>query len=150
METISELVDNISTELKSLSTLLYQHPVRYACVASIPPTLKGQENDPIKHIEINENYGHDAVELALQSYRDLYIKPELSQKSTRRTVGMLWLPVSQRAEEIEATVERINAAKTHIEEFITSNYSTQNERFDAVHSECPGIMTLHLYRHVRC
>ncbi|WP_373276829.1 DNA replication terminus site-binding protein [Edwardsiella tarda] len=91
---------------------------------------------------------------AAQSYLDLHIDPELSQKASRRSVGIIWLSPTwigrAAADNIKTTVERINTTKAAIEDFIISNYQTRHERFEALRAECPGVMTLHLYRQIRC
>ena len=53
-------------------------------------------------------------------------------------------------DELRQLVDRINTAKAGIETFIVSSYGTRQERFEALRAECPGVMTLHLYRQIRC
>ncbi|QOR53600.1 DNA replication terminus site-binding protein (plasmid) [Enterobacter hormaechei subsp. xiangfangensis] len=149
---ISEQFSAMCRDLTNLSSLIKRLPPRYAKVAAIPPTRKGMENEPVNKIVVTEQTGREALELAAHSYRDLHINPDYSQKSARRTVGVLWFSPSRIgvADEIAATVERINAAKAGIEEFIISTYPTGQERFEALRADCPGVMTLHLYRQIRC
>ncbi|EAR4705939.1 DNA replication terminus site-binding protein, partial [Salmonella enterica] len=149
---ISEQFSAMCRDLTNLSSLIKRLPPRYAKVAAIPPTGKGMENEPVNKIVVTEQTGREALELAAHSYRDLHINPDYSQKSARRTVGVLWFSPSRIgvADEIAATVERINAAKAGIEEFIISTYPTRQERFEALRADCPGVMTLHLYRQIRC
>jgi DNA replication terminus site-binding protein len=110
------------------------------------------ENERINNIVVTEQIGREALELAAHSYKDLHINPDYSQKSARRTVGVLWFSPSKvgLAAEIAATVDRINAAKAGIEELIISTYPSRQERFEALRVDCPGVMTLHLYRQIRC
>lgn len=149
---ISEQFSAMCRDLTNLSSLIKRLPPRYAKVAAIPPTRKGMENEPVNKIVVTEQTGREALELAAHSYRDLHINPDYSQKSARRTVGVLWFSPSRIgvADEIAATVERINATKAGIEEFIISTYPTRQERFEALRADCPGVMTLHLYRQIRC
>lgn len=149
---ISEQYSALCRDLTLLTNLLKQLPTRYARVAPIAPTSKGMENEPISKIVVSEQTGQDAVKLASSCYQDLHINADFSQKSARRTVGALWFSSENTAiiDGIQAAADRINLAKSGIEEFIISTYETRQERFEALRAECPGVMTLHLYRQIRC
>lgn len=113
---ISEQFSAMCRDLTNLSSIIKRLPPRYAKVAAIPPTRKGMENERINNIVVTEQIGREALELAAHSYKDLHINPDYSQKSARRTVGVLWFSPSKvgLAAEIAATVDRINAAKAGI------------------------------------
>lgn len=151
---ISEQYTAITRDLDRLAKLIQRLPHRDARVAAITPTAKGSESEPTTSIVVLEQTGSDALALAADCYRDLHIIPQLSQKSARRTVGVLWLSPSQigaaATDELRQLVDRINTAKAGIETFIVSSYGTRQERFEALRAECPGVMTLHLYRQIRC
>ncbi|WP_340613363.1 DNA replication terminus site-binding protein [Xenorhabdus thailandensis] len=151
---ISEQYSAICRDLKQLTSLIKRLPPRNVRVTAIPPTLKGMENAPVRKIIVTEKTGSEALAIAAACYQDLHINLNYSQKSTRRTVGVLWFSSSVTGtgttDEIQALVERINAAKTGIKEFVVSTYQTKQERFEALRAECPGVMTLHLYRQIRC
>ena len=151
---ISEQYTAITRDLDRLAKLIQRLPHRDARVAAITPTAKGSESEPITSIVVLEQTGSDALTLAADCYQDLHIIPQLSQKSARRTVGVLWLSPSQigaaATDELRQLVDRINTAKAGIETFIVSSYGTRQERFEALRAECPGVMTLHLYRQIRC
>lgn len=149
---IKEQFEALNAGLNALEQLLRNSPLRLARVTPIPGVPPGQENEPIHSINVTEHTGADAVKLAIACYKDLYINSNYSQKSARRTPGVLWYSPtrSRTAEKIEDVVERINAAKETIEKFIVSTYPTRQGRFEALRAECPGVMTLHLYRKIRC
>ncbi|WP_280634132.1 DNA replication terminus site-binding protein [Aeromonas taiwanensis] len=92
---ISEQFSAMCRDLTNLSSLIKRLPPRYAKVAAIPPTGKGMENEPVNKIVVTEQTGREALELAAHSYRDLHINPDYSQKSARRTVGVLWFSPSR-------------------------------------------------------
>ena len=152
MSVISEQFNIIQQRLQDLHHILVRVQPMAALAYPIPPVPKGQEDNPVSFIPAIEHTGRNAASLASQCYRDLHIDPQYSQKSARRTVGVLWLsPVQDTAvRHIPALVHEINDAKTAIEEHIISTFSSRHDRFDALRAECPGIMTLHLYRHIRC
>lgn len=149
---IKEQFETLNADLNVLEQLLRNNPLRLARVTPIPGIPPGQESDPIHGINVTEHTGADAVKLAIACYKDLYISSNYSQKSARRTPGVLWYSPtrSRSAEKIEDVVGRINAAKEAIEKFIVSTYPTRQGRFEALRAECPGVMTLHLYRKIRC
>ena len=149
---IKEQFEALNYDLNVLEQLLRNGPLRLARVTLIPGVAPGQENEPIHRIDVAEQAGTDAVKSTIACYKDLYISSNYSQKSARRTPGVLWYSPtrSRTAEKIEDVVGRINNAKDAIEKFIVSTYPTRQGRFEALRAECPGIMTLHLYRKIRC
>ncbi|PHM51794.1 DNA replication terminus site-binding protein [Xenorhabdus hominickii] len=149
---ISEQYSVMCRDLTQLSSLIKRLSPRYARVAAITPTSKGMESEPVRKIVVSEQTGREALALAATCYQDLHINPDFSQKFARRTVGTLWFSPARSgaADDIQAVVDRINAAKAGIEEFIIATYPTRQERFEALRAECPGVMTLHLYRQIRC
>ncbi|GGO84040.1 hypothetical protein GCM10011348_29360 [Marinobacterium nitratireducens] len=142
----------LERDISSLSALLQRLPVRAALVAPLPNTPRGMEHEPVQRIDVKAHTGSEAIKLAAACYQDLHNNMRYSQKTSRRTVGVLWFSPSQTGakHEIEALVERINNAKAAIESFVTTTYHTRKERFEALRAACPGIMTLHLYRQIRC
>jgi DNA replication terminus site-binding protein len=149
---ISEQWSAMDRDIRSLSSLVKSLQANVAVAAALPNTAKGRENDPIEHITIEERTGKEAQRLAATCYQDLHIDSHFSQKSARRTVGVLWFsptPTDAISELVEL-VKRVNEAKASIEEHVTKNYSSRQERFEALRAACPGVMTVHLYRKIRC
>lgn len=152
MPFITDRFDELKNNIRSLNTILTHTQPLAALAYPLPCTSKGMESEPVKYIAAEEHTGHKAVELAASCYQDLYIQPGYSQKSARRTVGVIWLSPAQNPTSITIPelVDKINAAKTDIENHIIQTYETRQDRFEALRAECPGIMTMHLYRHIRC
>lgn len=152
MTVISEQFDAMSRDIQALNRILKRARPKTALAYPIPNTPKGMENEPVKTIPVCEHTGREAVSLATACYQDLHINPGYSQKVARRTVGVIWLSPLQdpSALEVPELVESINSAKTAIEEYVIGTFNTRQERFEALRAECPGIMTMHLYRHIRC
>jgi DNA replication terminus site-binding protein len=151
-DVISEQFQRMSEDIRSLGTKLARSAINCAVVHQVPATPKGADSDPVSQIVLTEHTGRLAVDLAVKTYLDLAIRPNVSQKVARRSVGALWLPLHHNpaAHEIFDIVERINAAKSGIEQHIVQSYSTRQARFEALRLACPGAMTMHLYRHIRC
>lgn len=148
---ISEHFEIICQNIDRLNRIIKQVPPLAALAAAVPPTPKGSKA-PIRHIEMVEQTGRAAIHLAAESYRDLYIHPSYSQQAARRTVGAIWYTPKQHPliEGLASTIECINTAKSAIEQYVTETYTSRTERFEALRVDCPGVMTLHLYRKIRC
>ncbi|WP_272570051.1 DNA replication terminus site-binding protein [Providencia sp. PROV255] len=146
-ETFRQMEDNLAL----LKRVLAEKSPLYARVCVVPPVADGDENLPVESIEPILLYGAQAIEHTQKCFSDLYIKDGLSQKSTRRTAGLLWYDDETPAftAEVMALVTAINDAKQSIQTHIISHFSSQNARFTALHNACPGVMTLHLYRQIR-
>lgn len=149
---VAQHYQNILQDIDALRRLLKEVEPRQAIAASIAPLPKGETVRHHADIEIHPVFGREAVLTAAAAYRDMHIHPDFCQKAARRTPGVLWYAPSQdqRVLEIPALVKRINGSKTAIEHYITRNYPTRTARFEALRADCPGVMAVHLYRHIRC
>jgi DNA replication terminus site-binding protein len=148
---IRSLFDNVTLNLSRLDHLLQQTQPAFAIVSRIPPVHKGYEHEVIKQIIPEFSTGMAAMQLASEAFSDLHIKSPFSQKSARRYVGVIHLrPAQQHCAEIVQLVHRINANKAEIEALVINENTTRQARFNAVHDNCPGVMTIHLYRKIHC
>ncbi|MCB5160753.1 DNA replication terminus site-binding protein [Marinomonas algarum] len=152
MSLISEQFCIINQGIQTLNDILRHVQPTSALAYPLPATLKGMESEPITKISFDEYRGKDALYHAAQCYQDLHIKPDYSQKVARRTVGAICLSPLKSPEALllPELINDINTAKTAIENYIKTTFQSRNERFEALRAECPKIMTMHLYRHIRC
>lgn len=148
---IAETFHRLEEDLALLNRVLAEKSPLYARVCVVPPVAEGEENLTVNRIEPVLMYGAQAIEQTQKSFADLHIKDGLSQKSTRRTAGVLWYANDnpEFSAEVMARVAAINLGKQSIQEHIITQYGNQNARFAALHNACPGVMTLHLYRQIR-
>lgn len=148
---IAQTFHRLEDDLALLNRVLAEKSPLYARVCVIPPVADGEENLPVARIEPILMYGAQAIEQAQKAYTDLHIKDGLSQKSTRRTAGVLWYADDnpEFSAEVMALITAINFSKQSIQDHIISEFGNQNARFSALHNACPGVMTLHLYRQIR-
>lgn len=139
-------------QLSRLQALLQHCTPAAALVAQLPAPIKGQENEPIVQLTPSIYSGADAVQLALEAYQDLHIIAGLSQKSARRMPGVIYLDTrhTPAAAEIAACVQAINSSKLAIKDYVVSHFKTASARFEILKQACPGVMTVHLYRLIRC
>lgn len=151
MSQIQSLFNDVTHNLYQLNNLLTETMPYLAIVSRIPPVHKGNEHEVIKLIMPEHHSGSTAMQLAGEGYLDLHIKPPYSQKSARRYVGVIHLlPTHPNSAKIVQLVHHINQCKADIEALVTSENETRQARFNAIHDNCPGVMTKHLYRQIHC
>lgn len=153
-ESIPEQIERkylaLCQNLNRLSSLLHSLPAKQAVVSPTAPTLKGNDAAEVKSILIDPVFDADACQLAAGAYKDIHIQPDLSQKVARRTIGAIALFDTSAASEVAELVSIINQCKAEIKRLVISNYVKHTERFAALREACPGVMTVHLYRQIRC
>lgn len=139
-------------QLNRLQFLITELEPQHAAVAHIPPLSKSQEHEPLNKIEPVIYTDRSAVELAVKAYKDLHTIVGLSQKSARRMPGVIWFNTltTPGAADIAACVAAINTSKLAIKDYVVSNFKTASARFEILKQACPGVMTVHLYRLIRC
>lgn len=151
MSQIKMLFDDVTLNLSRLNKLLTSTMPSMAIVSRIPPVHKGNEHEVIKLIMPEHHSGMAAMKLAGEGYMDLHIKHPYSQKYARRYVGVIHLlPSNPNSAEIVQLIHSINKGKADIEELVITENETRQARFKAIHDNCPGVMTKHLYRQIHC
>ena len=149
---IREHYDELCRQLSHLHALLSEIDPQSVIVAQIPPVQKSAQHEPINKIVPVIYTGPEALEVALGAYNDLHTIVGLSQKSARRTPGVIWIDtkVEKSTADIAACVQAINYEKASIKDYIVRNFEHPVERFEILKQSCPGVMTIHLYRSIRC
>lgn len=143
----------LQNELQQLAWQMNDAPVQSAIVSPLPPVPRGQENEPILSIRPKPVVGQAAIDAALACYQDLHNRPEYSHKAARRTVGALWYSpavASTNPKGISDAVERINSTKLTMQNWIRLHAPDRTARTNLIREVCPGVMTLSLYRQLRC
>ncbi|MBU2886404.1 DNA replication terminus site-binding protein [Gilvimarinus agarilyticus] len=150
---ISSHLSGIDKELNLLTRLLRDVKPTHAFVTKIPDIMKGQEDRPVNTVDGEVLEGQVAIDEAIRSYNDFYIKKGLSQKVARRCVGVIWIqPSNISNEQLQAIIDcvaSINNHKIALRQKVTA-LPTRQARFTALREARPGIMTVHLYRTVKC
>lgn len=151
MTDIKSLFSQLTANLQLLEKLLVTTSPEQALVSRIPCVLKGQEQAVINQITPELSTDMLAMKLAAEAFKDIHIKHPFSQKSARRYVGVIHLhPDHQNTAKIIAKIKAINTIKADIEHAVVSENESRQARFNAIHDNCPGVMTVHLYRKIHC
>lgn len=123
-------------------------------VFQLPDRLKGEENEEIKTIRVIPVSGESATDTALVHYQRLFIydnDPDISSKSAIRLPGVMFLPLSRSGQrEMQQQLDDINMMKEQLMKIVTETSGVdKTQRFEFVHNQIKGLITLNAYRQIR-
>jgi len=150
---LNECFKELELSTADLARFLNQLELLQARVFSLPDIEKGSEHNPASIIEVTAHQGEAAHQLALQHFQKLFIHHNglnISSKSAVRLPGVLCYAVDQSEyQAAQLLIQEVNKLKSELEHIVTVESGLPaDQRFDFVHSQLRGLITLNAYRSI--
>ncbi|WP_342639478.1 DNA replication terminus site-binding protein [Proteus faecis] len=141
----------LETEIEALSASLRTLTLLPSAVFELPDVSKEEEHDEVDYVTVSPSYNEDALDLTLKLIANLFIydnAPHISSKRAIRLPGVLCFSAdNQTFKSIKKQVEQINLLKKQLFNIVTKESGvSKEERFDFVHNQLKGLITLNAYR----
>lgn len=151
IEQFNACFKQLETEIEVLATSLKTLTLLPSAVFELPDVSKEEEHDEVVRVTVSPSYNEDARDLTLKLISNLFIydnAPHISSKRAIRLPGVLCFSTSNKEfKTIKAQVEQINTLKTQLSDIVTKESGiSKEERFDFVHNQLKGLITLNAYR----
>ncbi|PIJ51690.1 DNA replication terminus site-binding protein [Erwinia sp. OLTSP20] len=151
IERLHQCINALEQALHQLQQQITALPLLAARVFVLPEITKGEEHDPRPQLQVTPLLAQAALAQALQHYSLLFMQQQPAQRSTKSAVrlpGALCLQAAPAlADALRQQVRHINLLKNRLEQIITlESEVAAAERFEFVHQQLPGLITLNAYR----
>ncbi|WP_368872139.1 DNA replication terminus site-binding protein [Proteus terrae] len=141
----------LETEIKTLTDVLKNLTLLPSAVFELPEVSKEEEHDEVVRVTVSPCYNEEARDLTLKLIANLFIydnAPHISSKRAIRLPGVLCFSTdNQTFKSVKKHVEKINLLKKRLSDIVTKEPGiSKEERFDFVHNQLKGLITLNAYR----
>lgn len=141
----------LETEINALIEKLKKLTLLPSAVFELPDITKEEEHDDVTRVTVSPSYNEDARELTLKLMANLFIydnAPHISSKRAIRLPGVLCFGTNNiEFKSVKGDIERINSLKKQLSDIVTKESGiSKEERFDFVHNQLKGLITLNAYR----
>ncbi len=150
---MGECFRELELSTADLTRFLDQLELIEAKVFCLPEIEKGTEHNPASIIEVTPQQGETAHQLAMEHFQKLFIHHNglnASSKAAVRLPGALCYAVDQAEyQAAQLLIQEVNKLKSELEHIVTVESGLPSEqRFDFVHSQLRGLITLNAYRSI--
>lgn len=137
-------INNLTEKMRKLTLLP-------SAVFELPDVTKEEEHDDVIRVTVSPSYNEEALELTLKLMANLFIydnAPHISSKRAIRLPGVLCFSTSNiEFKSVKEDIGRINSLKKQLSDIVTKESGiSKEERFDFVHNQLKGLITLNAYR----
>ncbi|MEZ2683723.1 DNA replication terminus site-binding protein [Proteus vulgaris] len=137
-------INNLTEKMRKLTLLP-------SAVFELPDVTKEEEHDDVICVTVSPSYNEEALELTLKLMANLFIydnAPHISSKRAIRLPGVLCFSTSNiEFKSVKEDIGRINSLKKQLSDIVTKESGiSKEERFDFVHNQLKGLITLNAYR----
>ncbi|WP_311751820.1 DNA replication terminus site-binding protein [Proteus columbae] len=141
----------LEVEIKKLTDVLKNLTLLPSAVFELPEVSKEEEHDEVVRVTVSPCYNEEARDLTLKLMANLFIydnAPHISSKRAIRLPGVLCFSTdNQTFKSVKKQVEQINLLKKQLSDIVTKESGiSKEERFDFVHNQLKGLITLNAYR----
>ncbi|MBI6404620.1 DNA replication terminus site-binding protein [Proteus sp. DFP240708] len=141
----------LEIEIKKLTDVLKNLTLLPSAVFELPEVSKEEEHDDVVRVTVSPCYNEEARDLTLKLMANLFIydnAPHISSKRAIRLPGVLCFSTdNQTFKSVKKQVEQINLLKKQLSDIVTKESGiSKEERFDFVHNQLKGLITLNAYR----
>ncbi|WP_310607312.1 DNA replication terminus site-binding protein [Buttiauxella brennerae] len=151
IERLNATFRELERDLHQLREQLDSYRLLIGRVFLLPAVNKGKEHDAISRIEVTQRLGKEAHQSTLSHFTHLFIQQQ-SEKTSSKAAVRLPGAVCYQVDETErlqtqALITRINQRKQELENMISVESGLPSvQRFEWVHRQLPGLITLNAYR----
>lgn len=151
IERLNATFRELERDLHQLREQLDSYRLLLGRVFLLPAVNKGKEHDAISRIEVTQRLGKEAHQSTLSHFTHLFIQQQ-SEKTSSKAAVRLPGAVCYQVDETErlqtqALITRINQRKQELENMISVESGLPSvQRFEWVHRQLPGLITLNAYR----
>jgi len=151
IERLNSTFREIERDLRQLREHLESYRLLVGRVFPLPTVDKGKEHDAVTKIEVTQLLGKTAHQATLSHFTRLFIQQQSEKTSSKAAVrlpGAVCYQVNeQEREQTRELIQRINQHKQEFENIVSVESGLASvQRFEWVHRQLPGLITLNAYR----
>ncbi|OAT32892.1 DNA replication terminus site-binding protein [Buttiauxella brennerae ATCC 51605] len=151
IERLNGTFRELERDLQQLREQLDSYRLLIGRVFLLPAVNKGKEHDAISRIEVTQRLSKEAHQSTLSHFTHLFIQQQSEKTSSKAAVrlpGAVCYQVDEtERQQTQALITRINQRKQELENMISVESGLPSvQRFEWVHRQLPGLITLNAYR----